>query len=155
MTAVEQLAPIAGVTSACQALCVPRATLYRRRLRQAGPKKRQRPPRRISDEERSRVLQVLHSERFVDTSPGEIWATLLDEEKYLCSERSMYRILGENREVRERRNQLRHPKYAVRQHAEPALRRAERGHRRAPDQSRIGCRGPWAFVYIIERYRTG
>jgi putative transposase len=58
------------------------------------------------------VLEVLHSERFADASPGEIWATLLDEETYLCSERSMYRILGENCEVRERRNQLRHPQYS-------------------------------------------
>jgi putative transposase len=114
MSAVEQLAPVAGLTSACRALRVPRATLYRRRQRQeeqAKPKQRQRPPRRISDEERGRVLDELHSERFIDTSPGEIWATLLDEEKYLCSERSMYRILSENQEVRERRNQLRHPQY--------------------------------------------
>jgi len=58
------------------------------------------------------VLDVLHSERFVDTAPAEVVATLMDEKKYLCSERSMYRILADAHEVRERRNQLRHPNYA-------------------------------------------
>jgi putative transposase len=57
------------------------------------------------------VLDTLHSERFVDKAPQEIYATLLDEKKYLCSTSSMYRILRENEEVRERRNQLRHPIY--------------------------------------------
>lgn len=57
------------------------------------------------------MLSVLHSNRFVDTAPGEVYATLLDEETYLCSERTMYRILDECDEVRERRNQLRHPNY--------------------------------------------
>jgi len=58
------------------------------------------------------VLDVLHSERFVDTSPAEVVATLMDEQEYLCSERTMYRILSSEDEVRERRNQLRHPHYA-------------------------------------------
>jgi putative transposase len=58
------------------------------------------------------VLDVLHEPRFVDQAPGEVYATLLDEERYLCSERTMYRILEANEEVRERRNQLRHPSYA-------------------------------------------
>jgi putative transposase len=53
----------------------------------------------------------LHSERFVDKAPGEVVATLLDEGVYHCSERTMYRILKGNDEVRERRNQLRHPEY--------------------------------------------
>ena len=143
MSAVEQLAPVAGVTSACQALCVPRATLYRRRRWKARPKKRQQPPRRISDEERGRVLDVLHSERFVDTSPGEIWATLLDEETYLCSERSMYRILDENREVRERRNQLRHPQYS-----KPELLAAAPNQVWSWDITKL--RGPvkWTYYYL-------
>jgi len=68
-------------------------------------------PRRLSDEERRDTLDVLHSERFVDKAPGEIVATLLDEETYHCSERTMYRILEDEDEVRERRNQLRHPSY--------------------------------------------
>jgi len=115
MSAAEQLAPVAGVVSACQALCVPRATLYRHRrcsVASPDPSRRRQPSfRRVSDEERSAVLSVLHSKRFIDKSPGEVHATLLDEETYLCSERTMYRILGECDEVRERRDQLRHPNY--------------------------------------------
>ncbi len=114
MIAAEQLAPVAGVVSACKALCVPRATWYRHRNRcgrPAGSIRRQPSPRRLSDQERSEVLAALRSKRFVDKSPGEVHATLLDEKTYLCSERTMYRILGENGEVRERRKQLRHPQY--------------------------------------------
>jgi putative transposase len=70
-------------------------------------------PRALSDEERTQVLAVLHEPRFCDLSPAEVYATLLDERRYLCSERTMYRILDDNREVRERRAQLRHPAYAA------------------------------------------
>jgi len=55
---------------------------------------------------------VMHEPRFVDVAPGEIYATLLEEGRYLCAVRTMYRILSEFSEVRERRNQLRHPTYA-------------------------------------------
>ena len=68
-------------------------------------------PRALSNEERANVLAVLNEERFCNLAPSEIYATLLDEGTYLCSERTMYRILDENRQVRERRNQLRHPTY--------------------------------------------
>jgi putative transposase len=54
---------------------------------------------------------VLHPDRFVDCSPAQVWATLLDEGRYLCSERTMYRVLNAQGEVRERRDQLRHPSY--------------------------------------------
>jgi putative transposase len=68
-------------------------------------------PRALSDEERRKVLAVLNEERFCDLAPSEIYATLLDEGTYHCSERTMYRILDENRQARERRNQRRHPSY--------------------------------------------
>jgi putative transposase len=55
---------------------------------------------------------VLHSERFVDKAPAQVHATLLDEDRYLCSERTMYRLLASEGQVRERRNQLRHPNYS-------------------------------------------
>ena len=55
---------------------------------------------------------MLHSERFVDQSPAEVHATLLEEQTYLCSPRTMYRILADAGEVRERRDQARHPAYA-------------------------------------------
>jgi putative transposase len=59
------------------------------------------------------VLAVLHEARFMDLAPAQVYATLLDESAYLCSERTMYRILAANREVRERRDQLRHPQYTA------------------------------------------
>ena len=57
------------------------------------------------------MLEELNSERFVDCSPAQVWASLLDEGRYLCSERTMYRILAEHDQVRERRKQLTHPTY--------------------------------------------
>lgn len=68
--------------------------------------------RALSAAERQAVLDVLHEERFVDLAPAEVYATLLDEGRYLCSIRTMYRLLAANREVRERRDQARHPAYA-------------------------------------------
>lgn len=65
----------------------------------------------MNDTERERIVSVLSSERFVDRSPAEVVATLLDEGEYLCSERTMYRVLLDRAPARERRNQLQHPKY--------------------------------------------
>lgn len=59
--------------------------------------------------ERAMVLEVLHEPRFVDHAPAEVYARLLDESRYLCSQRTMYRVLDANQQVRERRDQLRHP----------------------------------------------
>jgi putative transposase len=58
------------------------------------------------------VLDVLHEPRFVDLAPAQVFATLLEQGRYLCSVRTMHRILADNSEVRERRDQLRHPAYA-------------------------------------------
>jgi putative transposase len=69
--------------------------------------------RRIPDEKRAVVLATLNEDRFCNLAPAEVWATLLDEGTHICSERTMYRILDENRQVRERRNQLRHPAYVA------------------------------------------
>ena len=66
----------------------------------------------LAGEEREAVLAILREPRFADLAPAEVYATLLDEGRYLCSERTMYRVLAENSEARERRNQLRHPSYA-------------------------------------------
>lgn len=115
MNAVERLAPEVGIKAACEAFGVPRASLYRCWARGAAlpveGKKRPSPPRALSMEEKQVVVDILHSERFVDRAPHEVYATLLDEGIYHCSIRTMYRILEENQEVRERRNQLRHPAY--------------------------------------------
>jgi putative transposase len=95
-------------------LDVPRAWLYRQFQEATGSvvgEARPSPARALDAGERSAVLELLHSERFVDRSPSEMYATLLDEGTYRCSIRTMYRILEENGEVRERRDQLRHPQY--------------------------------------------
>jgi putative transposase len=110
---VTEVGPRFGIAPTCAALGVPRATYYRRRRPQNAPPRRRPSPRALSDAERTAVLAVLHEPRFVDLPPAEVYATLLDEGRYLCSERSMYRVLASHQEVRERRNQLRHPVYAA------------------------------------------
>jgi putative transposase len=115
VTAVDAVAPDLDATKACRALGISRATLYRRRRPLALPASRPprpRPPRAQSDAERQRVRAVLDSERFCDTAPAEVVATLLDEGVYLASERTMYRILAQAGQTGERRNQLTHPRPA-------------------------------------------
>jgi putative transposase len=113
MTAALRLAPDLGVVATCAALGVDRATYYRHRAPVYGPKPRRRsPPRRLSDTERQTLLDTLHEPRLVDLAPAEVFATLLDEGRYIGSVRTMHRVLRENAEVRERRNQLRHPAYS-------------------------------------------
>ncbi|MGH2931147.1 MAG: IS3 family transposase, partial [Solirubrobacteraceae bacterium] len=112
---VDELTPIVGTRPACRALRVPAATIYRRRRpsEPRPPRPRPLPARTLSDAERETVLDVLHSKRFVDSSPAQVWATLLDEGRYLASERTFYRVLAARHgSVRERRDQLTHPSYA-------------------------------------------
>lgn len=110
MEAVALHGPGLGVAPLCDALGVARATYYRHR-RPKVPLSRPTPARALAPTERQAVLDVLHEPRFVDLAPAEVYAMLLDEGRYLCSERTMYRILAANAEVRERRDQLRHPEY--------------------------------------------
>jgi len=115
MDTIAAHGPGLGVAPLCRALDVPRATLYRVRHREQNPaqsRPRPKPARALSADERREVLDVLHEPRFVDQPPAQVYAALLDEERYLCSERTMYRILDAEGEVRERRNQLEHPPYA-------------------------------------------
>jgi putative transposase len=114
MNVVQQLGPELGIVATCAALGLARATFYRQQQQPMERVAERKPPaRKLPPEERKAVLDALHDPRFVDRAPAEVYATLLDEGKYLCSERTMYRILDENQEVRERRNQLRHPKYTA------------------------------------------
>jgi putative transposase len=112
---IEELTPIVGTRPACRALGAAPATIYRRR-RPPEPRPhrpRPMPARALTDGEREAVLAELHSERFVDASPAQVWATLLDEGRYLASERTMYRLLAARHGgVRERRDQLTHPGYS-------------------------------------------
>ena len=113
MSAAVGLAGQVGVTvtAACAALGVARATFYRRRRPKTGqPQPRPAPARALSEAERTEVMDALCSERFVDRAPAEVCATLLDEGAYLCSERTMYRIMASERAVRERRDQRSHPR---------------------------------------------
>ena len=113
MATVTAVGPRLGIAPTCRALALPRATFYRRRQSRSAPPLRRPSPRALAAAERAAVLAVLHEPRFVDLAPAEVYATLLDEGRYLCSERTMYRILAANHEVRERRNQLRHPHYTA------------------------------------------
>src|SRR5881296_3286082 len=113
MTTVTELGPRLGIAPTCAALGLPRATYYRRRRPQSAPAPRPRSPRALSPDDHAAVLARLHEPRFVDLAPAEVYATLLDEGEYLCSERTMYRVLAAQHEVRDRRDQLRHPRYAV------------------------------------------
>ena len=108
MTAVAELEPAVGTQAACRALGVSRASLYRRRRPRPPAAARPRPPRALTAGERQSVLEQLHSPRFVDQTPAETYATLLDEGIYHCSIRTMYRVLADAQEIRERRQQLRH-----------------------------------------------
>jgi len=112
MEKIAEVSPCLGVRATCEALGVAPATYYRSRRPKRPPMPRSS-PRALSPQERQEVLDTLHEPRFVDAAPAQVVATLLDEERYLCSERTMYRVLRDNEEVRERRNQLRHPSYAA------------------------------------------
>lgn len=111
MQSAEAFGKRVGVQAACAALTVPRSSLYRARTPQESRNSPKISARALSQVEKIKVREELNSERFQDRSPREVYATLMDEGRYLCSWRSMYRILDENHEVRERRNQLRHPNY--------------------------------------------
>jgi len=111
MQNVETLAAAVGVQTACDALAVSRSSLYATRPPQseAAPRPVVSPPNALTAVEKTAVLAELNSERFVDQTPYEVYPQLLDEGRYLCSLRGMYRILAENQAVRDRRDQLRHP----------------------------------------------
>jgi putative transposase len=110
MEFVTEMGPRLGFAATCGALGLPKATYYRR-LKPPQPKAKRSSHRALGAEEKGQVLAVLNEPRFADLAPAEVHATLLDEGTYLCSERTMYRVLAENAEVRERRDQLRHPAY--------------------------------------------
>lgn len=158
MSLIAEASAELGVAPLCEALGVSRASFYRSQVPQPekAPRPRTSPPRTLSAEERGAVLDVLHEERFVDLAPAEVYNTLLDEGVYHCSTSTMYRILAENHEIRERRDQLRHPAYTA-----PEL-LAE-----APNQvwswDITKLRGPekWSYFYlyvildIFSRYIVG
>ncbi len=116
MSAVVALAPAHRLNAAaCAALGVSRASVHRHRARldrpPATPRPRPKPKRALSAEQRLAVRDLLREPHFADLAPAEIYASLLDQGTYHCSIRTMYRILDDHDEIRERRRQLRHPVY--------------------------------------------
>jgi putative transposase len=154
-TAVEEQGARLGVAALCRALAVSRATLYRRRTpRMQGAR---RPSwRALTPVERQAVLATLHSDRFVDGAPASITARLLDEGTYLCSTRTMYRILGAQGESRERRDQLRRPAYA-----RPELLATAPNQLWSWDITKLLGPAKWTYYYlyvlldVFSRYVTG
>jgi putative transposase len=156
---VDELTPVVGTRPACRTLGVSVATVYRRRRPpEPRPRKpRPAPARALSAAERQAVLDVLHSERFVDSSPAQVYATLLDEGRYLASERTMYRLLEACQgAVRERRDQLTHPAYV-----KPELLAERPNDFWSWDVSKLKgpARWTWFYLYVIldvySRYVVG
>ena len=157
----EQLSPHTGKKAACEALQIHRATFYRHlcATNQPGNTKEQRPapPLSLSTGERQAVIDILHSERFCDDAPHEIYAKLLDEGHYLCSIRTMYRILeDEHGCVRERRRHVQRPKYT-----KPELLATEPNQVWSWDITKLKGPVKWTYFYlyvildIFSRYVTG
>ena len=156
--AVAEMEPLMGTAPACRALGASRASLYRRR-KPPGPAPRpprSAPARSLSDAEREAVLAELRSERFVDCSPAQVWATLLDEGTYLASQRTMYRLLAANGEVAERRDQLTHPPYAA-----PELLAEGPNQVYSWDITKLKGPAKWTYYYlyvildVFSRYAVG
>jgi len=160
MESVEQLSQAVGISAACQALGVPRSRHYRSRApveaRSQSTAGSSCPARSLDPTERIEVRQILNSERFQDQAPREVYASLLDEGQYLCSWRTMYRILGQNDEVRERRNQLRHPNYV-----KPELLATKANQLWSWDITKLLGPAKWTYYYlytildVFSRYVVG
>jgi putative transposase len=160
MEAVDDLAATVGVAEACRVLGVPRASHYRARLKletpPPAPSERPHPARSLSTEERSVVREMLNSPRFQDCAPREVYATLLDEAIYLCSWRTMYRILATSDEVQERRDQLRHPTYT-----KPELLATQPRELWSWDITKLKGPAKWTYYYlyvimdVFSRYVVG
>ena len=157
--AVQEHAPTVGVAPLCDALGVSRATAYRAWHRERFPrvpKPRPKPARALGDGERQAVLDVLHEERFMDKPPAQVYAKLLDEERFLCSPRTMYRVLEAEGEVKERRNQLTHPAYT-----KPELLAERPNEVWSWDITKLRGPAKWTYFYlyvildIFSRYAVG
>src|SRR5438128_1930886 len=155
MAAVEQIATSIRTAPACQVLGVPRASLYRRRRPAVVARPRPAPPRALDAVERHGVLGLLHT-RFLDQAPAQVHATLLDEGTYLCSPRTMYRLLDAAGEVKERRDQIRRPHYAA-----PELLARQRNEVWSWDITKLLGPAKWTYFYlyvmldVFSRYVVG
>ena len=146
MAQVEELAREVGTKPACESLGVARSSLYRHRRPVVfqGPRpRRPTPARALAIAERQIVLSTLHSTRFVDLSPAHVYHTLLGEKKYLCSIRTMHRILAAEGESSDRRNQLRHLN-----HPKPVLRATAPNQVWSWDITKLLGPVKWTYYYL-------
>jgi putative transposase len=160
MDAVDDLATTVGVAEACRVLGVPRSSHYRARQVPVAPlpapPERPAPARALRTEEQTTVRDVLNSPRFQDCAPREVYATLLDEGRYLCSWRTMYRILAVADEVRERRTQVRRPTYT-----KPELLATRPNQLWSWDITKLKGPATWTYYYlyvildVFSRYVVG
>jgi putative transposase len=159
MAAVTELANSVGTSAACQALRMLRASYHRGRCKTSSPAvtaSRPSPVRALRPTEREAVLSRLHEERFQDRSPATVYATLLDEGKYHCSIRTMYRLLEQRGKSRERRDQLLHPPYQ-----KPELMATAPNQLWNWDISKLLGPAKWTYFYlyvilaVFSRYVTG
>ena len=155
MTAVDHAAVSMRTAPACRALGLPRASLYRGRRPAAVARPRPGPPRALDPLERQGVLDLLHT-RFIDQAPAQVHATLLDEGTYLCSPRTMYRLLDGAGEIKERRDQVRRPHYAA-----PELLATRANEVWSWDITKLLGPAKWTYFYlyvildIFSRYVVG
>jgi putative transposase len=147
---LAELIPEVGAVAACKAMGRSRATHYRRHRKSPAPARpapvphrQRRQPAALSAAERAAVLAVLHEPRFVDASPAQVWATLLDEGVYLCSQRTMYRLLAEAGESGERRAQAVHPA-----HVKPELLASEPNQVWSWDITKLLGPKKWTYYYL-------
>jgi putative transposase len=159
MKFAADLAPFVGTSAACAALSVPRATYYRQSKAALAPPVVTTPPsspRGLSPKERGEVLSALNSDEHADLAPRQVFARLLDGGVYLCAIRTMYRLLAQNAQVRERRDQLRHPTYK-----KPELRATGPNQVWSWDITKLLGPGKWTYYHlyvlldIFSRYVVG
>lgn len=159
MQNAQQMAIELPITQVCHSLGLPRSSFYRQRQGQKAKKASisAKPDRTLSEAERENVRNVLNSDRFQDKSPYQVYATLLDDEQtYLCSISSMYRILHENDEVQERREQRQHPHYV-----KPELLATQPNQLWSWDITKLLGPAKWTYYYmyvildVFSRYVVG
>lgn len=133
-----------GIEYLCESLGEPRSSWYRSLQISLKPDCIRKSPRKLSAEEEQTVLDVLNSERFNDMAPGEIYATLLDEGTYLCSERTMYRILERNHQNVIRRQA------APREYEKPELMASRPNELWSWDITKLKGPAKWTYYYLYK-----
>jgi len=156
MIALPELASVAGTSRACAGLGLSRATVYRLRRPRMPVVNARTPPLKLDAAEQAAVLDELMSPRFVDRAPHQVHATLLDEDRYLCSVRTMYRLLAAHKAVRERRDQRVHTVYA-----RPELMACAPNQLWSWDITKLKTTVKWTYLYlyvvldVFSRYVVG